>query len=168
MSILVTPQRIAMVLMDAHPEIRSVYSYTQTAIDIIERPCWLIFVEDASYPQIGTDQELVEQSYSLAFIGDTWNDTNIEMSVRYEQLARDVAEKTISYLLSHPQLQCSNLRGLFDSELTSPVGVQQVKLGNRSAVTLYSREGVMGDAFWGFTIDITVIEQLEYETTGLP
>jgi hypothetical protein len=168
MSILDVPERIAMMLYDAHPAIKSTFHYTQAAIDEIEKPCWLVFVEDASYPQIGVNQELVEQSYSLAFIGNTWSDTNPKAMLKYEKLTREIAEATILYFLEHPQLQMSNIRGNFNNELISLNGVHSVKIGSRSAVTLYSREAVAGDAFWGFTIDITVIQQLPYSTVGLP
>jgi hypothetical protein len=168
MSILTTPERLAKVLIDCHPSIVAAYHYTQGAIDEIERPCWLIFVEDASYPQIGTEQELVEQPYSIAFVGNVWNSADEEFSVEYEQLAREIAEASVLYLLEHPQLQMSNKRGIFESELTSLDGVHTIKLGRRSSVTLYSRDAVSGEAFWGFTIDITAIEQLAYCVTGLP
>lgn len=166
MSILTTPERLAKVLIDAHPSIRAGYHFTQAAVEQLERPCWLIFVEDAAYPQITVDQEVVEQAYSCAFIGNVWNSIDNEFSAEYEVLARQVADATVTYLLRHPQLQMSNERSLFPERLPGLSGVQQVKVDRRSAVTLYSRDAVSGEAWWGFTIDLTVHEQLSYLTVG--
>lgn len=166
MSILTVPERLTMLLVDAHPSIRAGYYYTQAAIDQIERPCWLVFVEDASYPQITVEQEVVEQSYSLAFIGNIWNSVDSRYSKEYEQLAREVAHETVVYLLEHPQLAMSNKRGLFSNPLPSLNGVQRVSLDGRSAVTLFSRDAISGEAWWGFTIDLTIYEQLSYCITG--
>lgn len=166
MSILTTPERLAQVLIDAHPSIRAGYHFTQGSVEQIERPCWLVFIEGASYPQTTVDQELVEQSYSCAFIGNIWNSADTEFSSEYELLARQVADSTVRYLFRHPQLQMSNERGVFPDMLTGLTGVQQVKVDGRSAVTLYSRDAIAGEAWWGFTIDLTIIEQMPYETVG--
>lgn len=166
MSILTTPERLAQVLIDASPHIRAGYHFTQGAIEQLERPCWLVFIEDATYPQTTVDQELVEQAYSCAFIGNVWNSADVEFSSEYETLARQVADTTVPYLLAHPQLQMSNQRNVFPSVLGALDGVQQVRIDRRSAVTLYSRDAVSGEAWWGFTIDLTIVEQLSYCTVG--
>lgn len=166
MSILTTPERLAMMLIDAHPSIRAGYHFTQASIEQLERPCWLVFIEGASFPQITVDQELVEQGYSLAFIGHIWNEGDAEFSSEYELLAREIAEDTVTYLLSHPQLQMSNQRNLFPEILPALTGAMQMKIDGRSSVTLYSRDAVSGEAWWGFTIDLTVTEQLSYCTVG--
>ena len=165
MSILTTPERLAEVLIDADESIRAAYHFTQSAIEQLERGCWLIFVEDASFPQVTTNQEVVEQAYSLAYIGHVWNSVDNEFSMEYEQIARRVAVNTITYLLEHPQLQLSNNRGFF-SQKSGLAGVQQVLIDRRSAVTLFSRDAVSGEAFWGFTIDLTIREQLVYNIVG--
>ena len=166
MSILTTPERLAQVLIDASPHIHAAYHYTQAAIEQLERPCWLVFIEDASYPQTTVDQEQVEQSYSCAFIGHIWNSVDNEFSSEYERVAREVAATTVPYLLGHPQLQMSNDRNVFPSALASLDGVTQLKIDRRSSVTLYSRDAVAGEAWWGFTIDLTITEQMTYCTVG--
>jgi hypothetical protein len=81
----------------------------------------------------------------------------------FEKQARISADTVIQYLLEHQYLQMSNRRDLQPERLPSLDGVQQMILNSRSAVSLYSRDAVVGDAFWGYTIDITVKEQLIYE-----
>lgn len=167
MPISTVPERLAMMLIDCHESIVAAYDYTQAAIDRIERPSWLIFIEDATYPQIGNDQELVEQNYSIAFIGNIWSVVDNVYSVEYEKQAREIADASIKYFFEHKQLQMSNIRGKFPSELPSLNSVLSMNIGNRSAVTLFSRDAVAGQAFWGFTFDITLIEQLMYDPVGL-
>lgn len=167
MSILTTPQRLAEMLIDCDESIIAGYPYTQNSIDQLERPCWLVFVEDAQYPKTTPDEELVEQAYSLAYVGqvfssDTYNDSNSE----YELIARRVAVNAIRYLFERPTGIMSNIRGMFDSELGSLDELQLIRVEGRSSVALYSRDGVEGESFWGFTIDITCIEQMIYETQG--
>lgn len=167
MSILTTPQRLAEMLIDCHPSIVGAYYYTQGSIDQIERPCWLIFVEDARYPQTTQDQEQVQQSYSIAYIGQIYTSPeDSEFSLEYELLARQVAEAAIVYLLSHNQGQMTNDRGIFDNAKSSLGSVMWIKIDSRSSITLYQRDAVEGLAFWGFTIDIVVTEQLSYESVG--
>lgn len=166
MSILTTPERLSQVLIDCHSSIVGSYHYTQQSIDSIERPCWLIFVEDASYPQTGVGQELEQQGYSIAYVGEVFNSDYIDVDPEYELRARQVAEASVRYLFEHPQLQMSNKRGIFADRLRGLNGVQQVTIDGRGAVTLYSRDAVAGNAFWGFTIDITVREQFVYSPVG--
>lgn len=167
MSIITMPQRLAEMLVDCHPSIVAGYWYTQGDVDQIERPCWLIFVGDARYPQVTQDQEQVEQSYSIAYIGQIYTSPeDAEFSEEYELLARQVADAAIKYLLSHNQGQVSNERGLFPSEKSALDSIMWTKISSRSGVTLYQRDGVEGLAFWGFTIDIVVTEQLSYESVG--
>ena len=163
MSILTTPERLAMMLIDCDESIVAAYPYTQDSIDQLERPCWLIFVEDAAYPKTTQDEELVEQSYSLAYVGevfssDNYNDSNSE----YEIQARRVAVNVIRYLFESPNGEMKNTRGLFDSELGSLDELQLLRVDGRGSVALYSRSAVEGEAFWGFTVDITCIEQMIY------
>ena len=166
MSILTVPERLAQVLIDCHPSIVGAYHFTQEAIDQIERPCWLIFVEDASYPKTSNNQELVEQGYSIAYVGEVFNGGYIDFAPEYEVRARQVAEASVKYLFEHPQLQMSNKRGVFSERLRGLNGVQQMMVDGRGPVTLYSRDGVEGTAFWGFTIDITIREQMVYNRVG--
>ncbi len=167
MSILTVPQRLAQMLADCHPTIVASYYYTQESIDQVERPCWLIFVEDASYPGTTVDQEQVEQGYSIAYVGQVFSAGGyVEFDAQYEQLARKIAEDAVRYLLSHPQGQVSNTNNLLPEPLGSLDGITSIRVNSRSGVTLFSRDAVEGSAFWGFTIDITVTEQFEYETVG--
>lgn len=168
MSILTTPERLAQMMLDCHESVVAAYHYTQEAIDQIERPCFLIFIEDASLENVTVDQEVVSQGYSIAYVGQPFTGTgDFTFSQEYEELARIVAEASLTYLLEHPQMQLSNDRALFGSDpLVGLAGVQQLVVNSRSGVTLFSREGVEADAFWGFTIDITVKEQIIYETVG--
>ena len=167
MSITTTPERLAYMLIDCDEAIVAGYPYTQNSIDQLERPCWLIFVEDAAYPKTTVDEELVEQSYSLAYVGEVFSsDSYNDYSSEYELQARRVAENSIRYLFSHPNGQMTNDRGIFPEAQGSLDSLQQIRVDGRSSVALYSREGVEGDAFWGFTIDITCIEQMIYETVG--
>lgn len=167
MSILTTPERLAMMLIDSHTAIVAAYHFTQEALDQVERPAFLVFVEDASYPGTSVNQELVEQSYSIAYIGQVFNAGGyINIDSEYELLARQVAESTVKYLLEHPQCQMSNVRSVFDNPLPALDSIIQLKVDGRSGITLFSRDGVEGDAFWGFTIDLTITEQLAYEMVG--
>ena len=168
MSILTVPERLTQMLVDCHPSIVAAYHYTQGAIDRVERPCWLVFIEDATFPQIGNDQELVEQNYSIAYIGEIWNSPDNVYSIEYEIQAREVAVAVIKYFFEHKQLQMSNVRGIFPSELPSLNGVTMMNIGNRSGISLFSRDAVAGQAFWGFTFDVTITEQLMYDPVGLP
>ena len=168
MSILTVPERLAKCLIDSHESIVAGYHYTQGAVEQMERPCWLVFIEDASYQNVTVDQDLTEQSYSLAYVGHIYNDpSDNSLSVEYEELARRTAVSSITYLMEHPQLQMSNQRGVFDSVLHSLNGVMNMRVDGRSGVTLYSRDAISGEAWWGFTIDVTITEQLIYETTGI-
>lgn len=167
MSILTTPQRLAEMLIDCNPSIVGAYYYTQGAIDQIERPCWLVFVEGARYPQTTVDQEQVEQSYSVAYIGQIYTSPeDSEFSLEYELLARQVAEDSVKYLLSHNQCQMTNDRGVFADAKSSLDSVTFIKIDARSSITLYQRDAVEGLAFWGFTIDLVITEQLQYTTVG--
>lgn len=169
MTILTTPERLAKMLIDAHSSIVAAYHYTQDSIDQLERPCWLVFVEASSYPNVTANQELVEQSYSLAYVGQVFaSGAGIYGSYdsEYEKLARQVAVSTIKYLYEHPQCQMTNDRGAFAAALPSLDTVMQLKVDGRSGVTLFSRDAVEGEAFWGFTIDVTVTEQMVYEMRG--
>lgn len=165
MSITTHPQRLAQMMADCHNSIRAAFYYTQQAIDIdLDRPCFLIFVEDAAYEQTTQNQELVDQGYSIAYIGQVF--TGIAdhlLAVEYEQIAREVADAAVLYILEHPQLQVSDNRSFLGGSLSAANGVLHTSLDGRSAVTLFTRDGVAGDAFWGFTIDITVKQQLAYE-----
>ncbi len=173
MSILTVPPRLAKMMIDCHDSIVAGYHYTQGALDQIERPCFLIFVEDAVYPQTTEGQEVVEQSYSLAYVGQAYNAN--EEGWEYEMMAREVAEAAVLYLFEHPQLTFENRRNIsivgdtpeqtFDGPEGMLDGVQGLRVESRSAVTLFSRDAV-GEAFWGFTIEITVKEQMAYETVG--
>lgn len=173
MSILTVPPRLSKMMIDCHPSIVAGYHYTQGALDQIERPCFLIFVEDASYPQTTEGQEQVEQSYSLAYVGEAYNVD--DEGVEYEIQARTVAEASVLYLFEHPQLTFENRRSIsiagdtpeetFDGPEGMLDGVTGIRLESRSAVTLFSRDGV-NEAFWGFSIEITIKEQLSYETVG--
>ena len=168
MSILTTPERLAQMMIDCHESIVAAYHYTQEAIDQIERPCFLIFVEDASLENTTVDQEVVSQGYSLAYVGQPFTGLgDAALTLEYEKLARIVAEASLIYLLEHPQMQLSNDRALFGTDpLVGLTGVQQLIVNSRSGVTLFSRDGVEADAFWGFTLDITIKEQIVYETVG--
>lgn len=154
-------------MFDCHQSILASYHYTQESIDQLERPCWLVFVEDASYENTSNNQEVVNQGYSMAYVGQVFNAGNYgEADPEYEKLARQVAESSIKYLFEHPQLQFSNRRGFFETKLRGLAGAQQLIIDGRSSVTLMSRDGVEGEAFWGFTIDVTVREQLVYNAVG--
>jgi len=168
MSILTVPARLALMLVDAHPSITNAYHYTRSNIDLANRPCWLVFIEDEAYPQESAGEELAEQGYSLAYIGKTYSDPSGTESQRYEQEAREVAVATVRYFLEHPMLQVANRRGLLDGPQTSLSGVNRTRLDRRSGVTLYTRDGVDAGAFWGFTIELTVINQIVYNETGIP
>lgn len=166
MPLATTPRRIAQMLVDCDQSIVASYDFTQESIDQLERPSWLVFIEDASFQNTTVDQELMEQGYSIAYIGQVFNSGYSDYTREYEILARRVAENSVRYLLEHPYLQLSNTRGLFPERLGGLIGVQRMTVNNRSAVTLFSRDGVEGQAFWGFTIDITVVEQIAYNTVG--
>lgn len=167
-NIQIAPQRIAMMLADCHESIVASYWYTQEAIEQIERPCWLVFVEDASYENTTLNQDLVDQAYSIAYVGQVFSGSGYhDFSYEYEKLAREVADSAVQYLLEHPQLQMSNRRGLYDSTERGLSGVLWSRVERRSGVSLFTRDGVSAEAFWGFTIDLTVKHQLVYETVGL-
>lgn len=162
-----TPERLAMMLLDCHDSIQASYHLTQNSIDQVERPCWLVFIEDASFADNTTVDEIVyEQSYSIAYIGEVFSGMDELQGNQFELQAREVADAAVLYLLSHPMGEFSNTRNLFDEPLTGVAGIQWIQLNSRSSVTLFSRDAVEGEAFWGFTIDITVKEQLIYETVA--
>ncbi len=169
MSILTAPERLAKMMIDCNDDIVAAYHYTQAAIDQIERPCFIIFVEGAEYPQDTTDEEIVEQSYSIAYVGHAYSSPeDNDFSIEYEIQARQVAYDSVLYLLEHQQLSLENRRNLSvlsDGSLPSLDSILGLKINSRSAVTLFARDAV-NEAFWGFTIDITVQEQLIYETAG--
>lgn len=168
MAITSAPERLAKMLLDCHSSIRAAYYYTQDRIDQIERPCFLIFVEDAAFKNETVEQDLVDQSYSIAYVGHVFNATgDVDVTFEYEQRAREIADAAVQYLFEHPQMQMSDNRGIETTQLNSLDGVQYIRVDNRSAVTLFTRDGVSGNAFWGFTIDITSVEQFEYTITGI-
>lgn len=168
MSIQTVPQRLAECLFDSHEAIVGSYWWTQGAIEQLERPVFVVFVEDASYANASGDQILVEQGYSIAYIGHIYNQAeDNSLSVEYEQLTREIAEASVRYLIEHPQLQISDNRGILGKK-TSLNGVQQMIVDGRSGVTLYSRDAVSGEAWWGFTIDVTMTEQFTFCLTGIP
>jgi hypothetical protein len=160
-------ERIALCMVDCHESIAAGYWYTQDNVSQFERPCFLIFPEDTAYPNTTVDQEQVEQGFSIAYVGQIYNAAPYLSINEYEEQAREVAEASIIYLLSHPQLQFTNDRGLYpDVPKYGLNSVTLIKVDGRSAVSLFGRDGVEGEAFWGFTIDVTVTYQLQYETVG--
>lgn len=159
MTILTAPERLAKMLIDADSRIVAAYAWTQKSVDMIERPAWLIFVGDASFPQDTSEQEQVQQNYQLEYVGENFDTGYAE---EYEKLARQAAYNTVQYLLGHNQMQMSNQRGVFPEPLEPLDYIISVKLNTRSAITLMSRDAV-DQAYWGFTIDITVTEMLDYD-----
>lgn len=160
MGLLTTPDRLALMLIDAHESIVGAFPYTVDSIDIKERPSWYIAVEEETYPGGTAGQELATQTYDLFYIGETFNSG---LSMEFELQARDVANSTILYLLSHPTLQMSNDRNRDEVTPLPPLlGVNMMKVLNRSAITLFQRNAV-DDAYWGFTITVEITEQIAYD-----
>lgn len=169
MGLLETPRRLALMLYDCHPSIKASYFLTQESIDQIERPCFLVFPEDWSPENAGVNQDLGETSYSIAYIGQVFSGSGgvNNFSIEYEVMTRQVAEAATKYLLEHPSMQMSDLRGFNGAPLGGANGVLWMRVDGRSAVSLFTRDGVASEAFWGFTIDVTVKEQLVYNIVGL-
>lgn len=166
-NIQIAPERIAMMLADSHDSIVASYWHTQEAIEQIERPCWLVFVEDASYENTTVNQDLVDQAYSIAYVGQVFSGAGSHsFTYEYEKLAREVADTSVQYMLEHPQLQMSDRRGLQGGRLRGLSGVLWSRVERRSGISLFTRDAVSAEAFWGFTIDLTVKHQLAYETVG--
>jgi hypothetical protein len=168
MSILTAPERIAEMLADCHPSIRARYWLTQEAIDQIERPAWLVFVDGASYSQDNNGEDLVDQSYSIAYIGQIFTSAGNVFTSEYEILARQVANNAIAYLRKYNKLKMANLRGLQPAALPNLNSILYSKVDNRSGITLYTRDGTGDNAFWGFTIDLTVTHQFVFDEEIYP
>lgn len=164
-SISLVAERIAKMLMDCNEYVNAAYWLTQPAIDEIEKPCFLVFPEDASYVYETIDQEQYSQGFSIAYIGQTYSGlADANLSSEYELMARQIADSAVLYFIERQQLQFSDVRGLNGGKLPALAGVTMVKIDNRSSVSLFSRDGVSGsDGFWGFTLDLTVTQQLIYE-----
>lgn len=161
-----TAERIARMLADASDEIVSVHWYTQESIDQDDRPCWLVFPEDTSIEQDegASGEENISTSFSLAFIGHPYNAGGYtDFTPEYEEIARQVADDTMEYFMAHKGLQVSNRRGLLPERLYNNLGVLGMEVTGRSAITLFEREGVNADSFWGFTMDISVKQMVVYE-----
>lgn len=155
--------RLAFMLRDCHNSIEAAYFYTQPNIDQMGRPAFLIFPEDASYDGTAQGQEQYEQSFSIAYIGQPYVGTYIDFAFENEELAREVADAAVLYLLEHQNMSFSNTRNLEAQGENGLNGVMWIKVNNRSAVTLYSREATTGaSGFWGFSIDIAVKTMLAY------
>ena len=169
MSIQTAPTRLAKMLVDSHPAIKNAFDFTKESIDQdLDRPCWLIFIEDASYENVSVDQSYIDQGFSLAFVGAVYSGTgDFSLSKEYEVQTREIADDTVRYLLEHPQLQMSNTRSLFADPLYALNGIMWTTVDSRSAVTLFSRDAVASEIFWGFTIDMTVRMQFAYDTVAL-
>ncbi len=166
MGITTTAERISYMLKDAHESIVSAYYLTQESLDQDDRPCWLVFPEDTSIEgdSGSTGEENITTSYSLAFVGHPYNSSGYhELENEYEILAREVADSTLEYFMANKKLQVKNNRGLLPVSLRGLNGVLKMEVGGRSAVTLFEREGVNADSFWGFTMDISVTEIVVYE-----
>ncbi len=160
--------RLGLMLQDASPEIKNVYVYTIPNIDDADKPCWVIFHDDTSVDDSlsAPEQAITNSTFSMAFIGETFRDSETELSIIYEQKARNIHQATLEYLLSHQQMEMSNKSGRNTEALRSLEGVQLMTLGGGlSGVTLFTREAVNG-SFWGFTCSVSVREQLAYTMAG--
>lgn len=161
-------KRLAQMLVDSDEAIVGGFFYTQDSIDqSIDRPCYIVFDEGLAFENTTPDQDLSTQSFSVAFIGQIYNAFGIStLSMEYEEQTRRIAQNALLYLKEHPQLQMSNKRGLF-TKVGGFDGVLWTEVSGRSPISLFSRDGVAGEGFWGFTIDIDVTYQFTFETVGL-
>lgn len=157
-------KRISMMLVDAHPSIKTAYFFTQDSISDITRPCWLVFPEDTSVEKVSEGQDRATTNFSLAYIGQPYTSANYTYSTpEYEALAREVAFETLEYFSANSKLQMSDTRGLQGGSLRGYNGVLSTALGSLSEITLFQTEGVNSEIFWGFTLSISATYQLIYE-----
>ncbi len=156
-------------LVDCDERIYGAYYYTQDSIDQLERPCWLVFNEDASFENTTVNQELYQQGFSVAYIGQIFSGGAGYYGtepLEYEEMTRQIAENAVKYLFEHQQMQVSNQRGLLPEPLQALDSVMLMKTDSRSGITLMSRDAVEGESFWGFTISLTITVQMPYDMYG--
>lgn len=157
--ILTAPDRLALMMFDCHQSIMASYHLVQDNIDYVERPCFLISVEGANFPGVSSEQSQSEESFRLDYIGQTFNTGHAH---EYEILAREVADAAVRYVIEHDRLQFSNQRGVQPNKLSPIPHVKWTNIDNRGPITLMQRDGV-DEAFWGFSIDITITASYPYE-----
>ncbi|RMG84832.1 MAG: hypothetical protein D6712_10610 [Chloroflexi bacterium] len=149
-------------LVDAHDSIRAAYPYMQMSIDKLERPCWIIVPDGNGYTESVANLVVEDLSYTLAFIGYPMSTTNSQISAEFEKSTRQILIDTEQYLLENQQMSVTNRRGLFSSAKPSLDDVLWLQIGSKSAVELFSREGVSGEAWWGFTLSVNIRHVIHY------
>lgn len=155
--LLTIPDRLCLMLKDCDPDVVAAYHTHQDSLDYVERPCWIVTMGDASYDagESSSEQAAVNESYTLDFVGEPFTGTEEDYNAFYELQARRIAHNSVLYFLRHPNLQCSNQRGLLDAKLPALAGIWWARPTSRSAVTLMTR-GSNDEGFWGFSISLEI------------
>jgi hypothetical protein len=154
--ILTAPTRLALMLTDAHPDIKTSFPTWQDNISNLRRPAWDVQIGEATYDPQAANYEEGTEEYLLSLIGEKYVAGSSET---HELQARSIVEATWRYFVERPNLQFANDRGLEAAPLSGLNGVYESRLSRRSNVTLMRRGG--GEAggeeeFWGATYTLRV------------
>lgn len=160
MSVLDTaPTRVAMMLRDAHPDIRKVSEWYVNDFDTADRPGWTIRDESGNYgqPKATENSDDFTEALRLQFFGMLHGQGD---RYEYEQKARQIVAATIRYLRVHTQLQFSNQRELQDQELGPLRYVKWTTIQRQGTALMTLEGGADTSAFWGCILTLNIIGQI--------
>lgn len=165
MSIVLTaPERLSIMLIDASTQVKDAFEYTQKDLDTAIRPCWVIKIDEATFPGIAENTVDFEETYVMDYVGPKFDQGEGHV---YEIQARTIWMNTFTYFFSHKQLQFSNNRGLEPTQLTQLSGVKFARISRRSPITIMTGDGI-AEPFWGFTMSLVVTGSVKIDEVLVP
>lgn len=154
--LLTVPARLALMALDAHPDVTAASEWFTASLDALARPFWLVEPETATYAG-ASNLAQGTSTHTLRFFGMKIG-TDADVNQQGEAQMRAIVDATVQYLLEHHYLNFSNKRGTLVAPLDSLSGVMFASI-ERGKPSLYGTTDDPSGAYWGCTITATVTEQ---------